>query len=91
MVYTCIENRLGVQPIADINTVAQHTPGTVVRAQDPTYGTGEFVYLKGGANTVVGHSVIWEVEIDTNNQGTATTPLVFATFVMIDHAFRSLA
>lgn len=32
-------------------------PGMVVRAQDPTYGDGEFILLLGVANTVVGSVV----------------------------------
>ncbi len=75
MVYTCIENRLGVQPIADINTVAQHTPGTIVRAQDPTYGTGEFVYLKGVASTVLGNTVIWDPVANTTTLCPSTANL----------------
>lgn len=75
MVYTQIENRLGVQPIGDINTVAQHTPGTIVRAQDPTYGTGEFVYLKGVASTVLGNLVIWDPVANTTTLSPSTANL----------------
>jgi hypothetical protein len=32
--------------------------GTIVRAQDPTYGVGEFIYLLGVASTVVGSVVV---------------------------------
>lgn len=34
-------------------------PGMVVKAQDPTYGFGEFILLKGVANTAVGSVVIY--------------------------------
>ena len=49
------ENRLGLQPIAVTSTVQNHTEGTIIRGiDDTTYGGGEFIYLKGAANTVVG-------------------------------------
>lgn len=42
------------QQIAVTSTTQNHPLGTVVRAVDPTYGEGEFIYAKGVANTVVG-------------------------------------
>jgi hypothetical protein len=45
---------IGAQPIATTSTVKNHPLGTVVQADDPTYGTGEFVYLEGAASTVAG-------------------------------------
>jgi len=36
------------------------TLGTIVRANDPTYGEGEFIFLKGVASTVVGSVVIYD-------------------------------
>lgn len=44
---------LGAQAIADTDTVQRHALGTIVRAEDPTYGGGEFIYLKGVASTAV--------------------------------------
>lgn len=43
----------GCQPIANTETDRKHPLGTIVRATDPTYGEGEFIYLLGVANTVV--------------------------------------
>ena len=51
----------GFQPIALTDTTQNHPIGTVVRAKDPTYGEGEFVYLLGVVNTVVGSLVTWSV------------------------------
>ena len=65
MVYNIIENRLGVQPIASIETTARHALGTIVRAEDPTYGMGEFIYLNGVASTVVGNLVIYNPVLGT--------------------------
>lgn len=45
---------IGSQPIADTDTTQRHPLGTIVVADDPTYGAGEFIYLKGVASTVVG-------------------------------------
>jgi hypothetical protein len=44
----------GSQPIATTSTVQNHPVGKIVTAKDPTLGEGEFIYLKGVANTVVG-------------------------------------
>jgi hypothetical protein len=64
------ENRLGLQPIEQTSTVQNHTLGTIVRAIDATYGGGEFIYLKGAANTVVGMAVVY----DPVNATTTLTP-----------------
>lgn len=45
---------LGVQPIQTTSTVQNHPLGTIVRAQDPVYGEGEFIYAKGVASTAAG-------------------------------------
>lgn len=71
MTYIAVEAALGVQPIADTETVQKHPLGTTVRAVDETYGEGEFVYLKGVASTVVGSVVIFD-------QRAATTTLAVA-------------
>ena len=49
----------GAQPIADTDTTQRHPLGTIVRATDPTYGAGEFIYLKGVASTAVGSWVLY--------------------------------
>lgn len=59
MTYVIQENSLGFQPIADTSTVQKHPTGTIVRAHDPSYGAGEFIYLKGVASTAVGDAVTY--------------------------------
>lgn len=54
MAYTVAENTLLGQAIADTSTTARHALGQIVRAKDPTYGVGEFIYLKGLDTTAVG-------------------------------------
>jgi hypothetical protein len=45
--YVIQENTVGWTPIEVVDTVQRHPLGTVVRASDPTYGSGLFVYVKG--------------------------------------------
>lgn len=45
----------GCQGIHVTSTTQNHPLGTIVRAQDPIYGEGTFVYAKGVANTVQGN------------------------------------
>jgi len=59
MAYVITDTRIGAQPIAVTDTTQNHPIGTVVRAKDPTYGEGEFVYLLGVASTVVGSVVTY--------------------------------
>lgn len=54
MAYVLVDARIGPQPIASTSTTQNHPLGTVVRAVDPTYGEGEFIYLLGVASTAVG-------------------------------------
>lgn len=54
MAYVIQENSTGWTPIATTDTTARHPLGTIVRAYDPTYGSGEFIYLKGVASTAIG-------------------------------------
>lgn len=49
----------GAQPIANTETTAKHQLGQIVLAWDDIYGHGEFIYLLGVANTVVGSLVRW--------------------------------
>jgi hypothetical protein len=86
MAYNPTENRLGVQPIqvALAQTTlyqvgqstsfysGQHKLGEILRAVDPTFGGGEFIYLMGVASTVVGSVV-------TFNPATGVTALSPAT------------
>lgn len=76
MAYTSIEHRIISQPIAHTETTqAADLPLlTRVRAVDPTYGPGEFIYLKGVATTAVGSWV-------TFNEDDGTTALLAANAI----------
>jgi hypothetical protein len=65
MVFRVSDQTIGVQPIADTDTTQRHALGTIVRAVDPTLGEGEFIYLKGVANTAVGHIVNYDDNFQT--------------------------
>lgn len=48
---------IGVQEIATTSATQNHPLGARVKAVDPTYGEGEFIYLEGVANTAIGSFV----------------------------------
>lgn len=72
MAYTIINGEAGITPIANTDSgvtfpnasSASPTPpnqlGKIVRATDPTYGEGEFIFLAGVASTAVGSLVIYD-------------------------------
>ncbi len=59
MAYRITDTVAGTQDIATNSTTQNHPIGTIVRAFDPTYGEGEFIYLVGVASTLVGTVVTW--------------------------------
>ncbi len=66
MTFTASTPNLGMPPIDSHRTAAtsagRSTPwklGHVIEADDPDYGMGEFVYLKGVASTVLGSWVVY--------------------------------
>ena len=58
---------VGAQPIDDTSTTQQHPLGTCVKAVDPTYGAGEFIYLKGVASTAIGSWVTYNLDDGTTD------------------------
>jgi hypothetical protein len=76
MAFFVTEGRIISQPIA--NTETTQAPdialGTRVKAFDPVYLAGEFIYLKGVASTVVGSFV-------TFNEDDGTTALLAANAI----------
>ena len=67
MAYTIVNPRAGVPSLTSITSVASAglinttgvPVGTIVVANDPTYGAGEFIYLAGASSTVVGSLVTY--------------------------------
>lgn len=67
MAYNIIDSTLGAPLITDISTTAEAAklgiaPGAIVQATDPTYGAGEFIFLKGVASTAVGDWVTYNLD-----------------------------
>ena len=62
MAYTINENSLVGQAFDETSTTKKMALGTIVRAKDPTYGVGEFIYLKGVASTAVGSWVTYSAD-----------------------------
>ena len=60
MAYKITDPLIGPQPIAVTDTTKNHLLGTIVRAEDVSYGAGEFIYLEGIASTVVGSLVDYD-------------------------------
>ena len=60
--FKSIENTINPQKIDETSTVKNLSLGTIIKAVDKAdtdYGTGEFIYLKGVASTVVGSAVVY--------------------------------
>ncbi len=72
MAYTVQNPLAGFQPIAVTETTQKHALGTLVRATDPTYGSGEFIYLKGVASTAIGSMVDFDQYLATTTLSPAT-------------------
>lgn len=53
------DSRVGMQPLNEDSDTQMHPLGTIVLGRDPTYGEGEFIYLKGVASNFVGALVTY--------------------------------
>ena len=80
MAYTIATNMLLGQPIADNSTTQKAALGQIVVAKDPTYGVGEFIYLKGVASTTVGLMVRYDVATTDEYQSALATTAVTESF-----------
>lgn len=67
-----VRDLVGSQAINVTSTVQQHKLGIRVRAWDPTFGEGEFIYLQGVASTVVGSVVTFDQFLNTTTLAPAT-------------------
>lgn len=73
MTYSLVDTLVGAQPIAVTDTVQNHVLGKRVKAYDPTYGEGEFIYLAGVASTAVGDVVAFDEKAGTTTRTLAAT------------------
>lgn len=72
MAYMLTDPRIGIQPFDVTDTVQKHRLGEILRGNDPVYGGGEFIYLKGIASTVVGSLVTFDQTLGTTALAPAT-------------------
>jgi hypothetical protein len=88
MTYAVTDTVAGSQGIADNSTTQKHPLGTIVRAKDPTYGEGEFIYLKGVASTTVGlwvtYNVSWQSALATSAVNTPSPHAVAMSACVAD-------
>lgn len=71
MAYQSTENRIIPQGIYDTSTTQLAPLGTLITAQDPASGEGEFIYLKGVASTAAGDLVIYDQRAGTTTRAVA--------------------
>lgn len=89
MGWVITENALGFPGIGTVSDTAAVPVGTIVRAQDATYGAGEFIFLQGVASTAVGSWVTY----NSDNGGTdllaanAIGPVAIATAATVANKF----
>lgn len=62
MAWTITPTRMGLPGITSTDTVQAAPLGTIVTAEDETYGGGEFIYLRGLASTVLGSWVTYNTD-----------------------------
>jgi hypothetical protein len=84
MTYVPVTPSLGFAPIASTKAALTtmfaggRSPGPelgdIIRAVDPVYGVGEFIYLLGVASTVVGSLVTWSGGLGAPTFQTALAP-----------------
>ena len=67
MPYTIADGLVGGQPIEATETTARHPLGRIKVANDPVYGSGQFIYLKGVASTAVGSWVTYNLDDGTTD------------------------
>ena len=57
MAYRLVNPRVGTQPIAGTDATQNHPLGTVVQANDPTFGEGDFIYVQA-SNSITAFDAI---------------------------------
>lgn len=75
MAYSWTDSVVGPTPAANVDDVQKFAIGTRLKARDPLYGEGEFVYLPGVASCAVGSVVAYNTQASS---GTGSTTLAVA-------------
>ena len=74
MAYSQTSAYIGAPVLTDTDTTKKVPLGTIIRAYDPTYGEGEFIYLLGVASTTAGdvvtyNATTWQTALLTTTNG----------------------
>lgn len=80
---------VGSQAIADNSATQKHPLGTILRADDEVYESGEFIYLKGVASCIVGAFVTYNMDDGSSTLlvGNAIGPIAVAMSVCVAGEF----
>lgn len=78
MTWRISDGKIGFQPITSTSSTKLHPIGTIVKANDPTFGQGEFIYMKGSASVVAGLVVYY------NDNGAADSVKLTTTSGVVD-------
>jgi hypothetical protein len=81
MAFTGVKDDMfGIQPINTNDTTQNHPLGFIITMTDTTYGSGEFIYLKGAASTAIGDVVSYNAFTGATTRwaGTAITGVPLA-------------
>lgn len=73
MAYNLTDDYVGATQIATVDDTQRLPIGTRIKAFDPTYGFGEFVYMPGVANCIVGSVAALDYKAGTTTLGVAAT------------------
>ncbi len=85
-VWKAAENRLGQTAMDTVDTSAELPLGTIIRAVSPTYGQGEFIYLRGVASVVAGDCVTYDAAFLCVRAAASTSlprPVAFALAAVV--------
>lgn len=73
MAYNFIDETAGMQRIEEVSSDQRHPFGTRAFATDPTYGIGEFVYVKGVGSAIAHNLVTYDTVTGATVLTTTTT------------------
>lgn len=89
MAWVFNENRLGQSLVGSVDAEARVPLGTILRASDPVYGAGEFIYLAGVASTAFGTWVTYNLDDGSTTRlaANAIGPVGIATAATVANTF----
>lgn len=81
LAFKSVTPQAGTTPIGSVDTTQRHPLGHTIKAVDPVYGEGEFIYLAGVASTAAGDLVVYDPKLGTTTRTVAASrgPVAVAT------------